>query len=203
MTNSYLQYFKPKVLIGLIVLITIIVFIANQHLSISISIFGVVTFILILISTKLWNKKLVKWMFWVDDFSGSYEGILSYQYIDNGEIKKGELKHVKVINQNGYRISVTSFTYKKDGTPSSQSENVGMFVKNTGDQKHFQLIYNYKNDGSTEQNFHPYWGTEVIKIIDNKDNKVLSGYYFTNRIPQTKGNFINMKWISNELNHKF
>jgi len=203
MKNDYLKYFKPNVLIGLIVSFSIGVFTINSYTTLSISIFAVIAFVLTSISTKFWNKKWINWMFWVDDISGCYEGILRYKYIDNDETKTGELKHVKIINQNGYRISVSSFTYKTDGTPSSQSENIGMFVKKTTDEKHFQLVYNYQNSGSTEQGFPPYWGTEVMKIINNDGEKMLSGSYFTNRDPQTKGDFINMKWVSNNLNHKF
>jgi hypothetical protein len=203
MKNDYLKYFKPSVLIGLVVFQTIGVITINTNLTISISIFTVVTFVLTTISTKLWNKKWIIWMFWVDDISGCYEGILRYKYIDDGEEKTGELKHVKIINQNGYRISITSFTFKTDGTPSSQSENIGVYVKKTTDERHFLLVYNYLNNGSTEQGFPPYWGTEIIKIMNVDGIKTLSGNYFTDRNPQTKGDFINMKWVNNDLNHKF
>lgn len=203
MKNDYLKYFKPSVLIGLVVFLSIGVITLKSNFAISISVFGVITFVLTMISTKLWNKKWINWMFWIDDISGCYEGILRYKYIDNGEQKTGELKHVKIINQNGYRISISSFTYKADGSPSSQSENTGIYVKTTGDEKHFQLVYNYLNNGSTEQGFSPYWGTEVVKIINNDGRKMLSGNYFTDRNPQTKGDFVNMKWVSNDLNHKF
>lgn len=203
MKNDYLKYFKPSVLIGLVVFLTIGVVTINTNFAISISIFAVITFVLTTISTKLWNKKWINWMFWIEDISGCYEGILRYKYIDNGQQKTGELKHVKIINQNGYRISISSFTYKTDDSPSSQSENIGVFVKKTGDEKHFQLVYNYLNNGSTEQGFPPYWGTEVVKVINDDGVKMLSGNYFTDRNPQTRGDFLEMTWVSNNLNHKF
>jgi len=80
-----------------------------------------------------------------------------------------------------------------------------MFVRKTNDEKHFELIYTYLNNGSTEQNFPPHYGTETIKIIIDDDNSIkkLSGGYFTNREPQTKGSFKEMKWTNNNLNHNF
>jgi hypothetical protein len=175
MKNDYLMYFKPSVLIGLVVSFTIGVIYININFEISIYVFAFITFVLTTISTKLWNKKCIKWMFWIDDISGCYEGILRYKYIDNDEEKTGELKHVKIINQNGYKISISSFTYKVDGSPSSQSESIGVYVKKTADEKHFQLVYNYLNNGSTEQGFPPYWGTEVVKVINANGVKILSG----------------------------
>ncbi len=203
MKNDYLKYFKPSVLIGLVIFLTIGVVTIKSYFAISISVFAIITLVLTTISSKLWNKKWINWMFWIDDISGCYEGILRYKYINNGEQKTGELKHVKIINQNGYRISISSFTYQHDGTSSSQSENIGVYVKKTGDEKHFQLVYNYLNNGDTEQGFPPYWGTEVVKVINSDGAKILSGNYFTNRNPQTKGSFVEMKWVSNDLNHKF
>jgi hypothetical protein len=175
MKNDYLMYFKPSVLIGLVVSFTIGVIYININFEISIYVFAFITFVLTTISTKLWNKKCIKWMFWIDDISGCYEGILRYKYIDNDEEKTGELKHVKIINQNGYKISISSFTYKVDGSPSSQSESIGVYVKKTADEKHFQLVYNYLNNGSTEQGFPPYLGTEVVKVINANGVKILSG----------------------------
>lgn len=155
MVNDYLKYFKPTVLVGLIVVLTTGLLAIKVHWGISLSIVGVISFLLTLVATKLWKNKWLNWMFWVDDLSGKYEGELRYNFLLNGVEKSGELKHVKVINQNGYRISVSSFTYKTDGSPSSFSENLGMYVERTRDEKHFRLLYNYLNEGSTEQGFPP------------------------------------------------
>jgi hypothetical protein len=141
----------------------------------------------------------------VDDFSGRYEGVLTYQYRDNeGNIQTGTLPHVKIINQNGHRITVSSFTIKPDGTKSSLSVNKGMHVEKTEDEQHYRLIYSYLNDGSKEQGFPQHYGTEVIKFLKRGKKKVLSGGYYTEREPfQTKGEFSELKWVSNDLNHEF
>ena len=112
------------------------------------------------------------------------------------------MKHIKLINQNGSRITVSSFTIKADGTKSSLSVNKGMYVEKTEDEQHFRLIYNYLNKGSTEQGFQPHYGTDNIKFIKKEDEKFLIGNYYTNRDPQTMGE-IELKWVSNDLNHEF
>lgn len=203
MKNSHLQYFKPRALILFVATLATVFYLLKSNLGLAFSTAGIISLLLFVITKYAWNIKPFCWMFWVEDISGRYEGILKYQYIDNGVKKEGELKHVKLINQSGYRISVSSFTIKDDGKPSSQSATLGLHVQKTEDEKHFQLIYNYQNTGSVEQIFPFHYGTEVIKIINNNGEKILTGNYFTNREPQTKGTFIDMKWINNDLNHNF
>lgn len=203
MKNDYLKYFKPSVLISLIALLAIGLYVLKSHILVGFSIISVIVFVLSLIATNLWKSKLFNWMFWVDDISGTYEGLLRYQVIIDGKVKNGELKHIKVINQNGYRISVSSFTYKTDGTPSSPSENIGMYIKKTTDEKHFELLFSYKNDGSREQNFPPHYGTDFLKVISNNGQKSITGRYYTEREPQTKGDYFEMNWVSDNQEHKF
>jgi len=205
MKHDYLKYYHSKVLIFLIAALLLIVLAAKYYWGVAISIFGAVSLMLIIIATYLWRYKPFIWLFWVDDFSGRYEGVLKYKYTDEGgNIKTGELLHVKLINQNGNRITVSSFTVKPDGEKSSLSVSKGMFVEKTTDGQHYQLIYNYLNDGSSDQGFPPHYGTEVIKFIKTKDKKVLSGRYYTEREPfQTKGEFSELKWVSNDLSHEF
>ncbi len=205
MKQDFLKYYKSSVLIFLIGILLFIVLTAKDYWSLSISVFSIVSTLLILITTYLWKYKPFIWLYWVDDFSGRYEGVLSFQYRDeSGKIKTGELKHVKLINQSGSRITVSSFTIKQDGTKSSLSVSKGMFVEKTEDEQHYRLIYNYLNNGSSEQGFPPHYGTEVIKFINKSDGKLLSGGYYTEREPfQTKGEFLELKWVSDDLNHEF
>jgi hypothetical protein len=205
MKQDYLKYYKSNVLISLIGILLFVVLSAKNYWNLSISVFGIVSTILILTSTYLWKYKPFIWLFNVDNFTGRYEGELQYQFRNkSGEIITGKLKHVKLINQNGSRITVSSFTIKADGTKSSLSVSKGMHVEKTEDEQHYRLIYNYLNDGSTEQGFSPHYGTEVIKFIKKGTEKILSGGYYTEREPfQTKGEFLELKWVSNDLNHEF
>jgi len=205
MEKDFFKYYKPGVLIILVIVIFVAVFLAKDYYGLSISIFGIVTLIISLTTKYLWKYKPFSWLFWIDDFSGRYEGVLQFQYQGkNGEIKKGKLNHVKIITQSGSQINISSFTKNPDGTLSSPSINKGMFVEPTQDGQHYNLIYNYLNNGSTEQGFPPHYGTEVIKFIKNGNNKKLSGYYFTNRTPfQTKGEFKDLNWVNNNKKHEF
>ncbi len=205
MEKDFFKYYKPNFLIGLVIVLFAVIFSAKQYFLLSISIFGIVTLLISLTTKYLWKYKPFCWLFWTDDFSGRYEGYLKYQYQDeNGAIKTGELYHIKIISQSGSLINVSSFTKKPDGTFSSPSINKGMFVDTTQDGQHYNLIYNYHNDGSTILGHPPHYGTEIVKFIKNGKDKKLSGCYFTNRMPfQTKGEFIDLKWVSNNKKHEF
>lgn len=204
MKNDYLNYFKPNVLIALIVFTTTGLLAIKIHWGIPLAMVAINMALLKIISTKLWSKKWINWMFWVDDVSGRYEGIIKYQYIMDGKTTSGTKKHVKIIAQNGFRLKVTSFTMEEDGYQSSPSSNIAMHIQKTQDDKHFELIYNYLNSGNTSIGFQPHYGTDYLKIItDQNGEQKLSGNYFTDRDPQTRGVYINMKKVSNDLFHEF
>lgn len=205
MQNNFFNYYKSKVLLTLISFLAIVFYLAKDHWELSIGITALISAFLVIISKNLWKFRPFKWLFWIDDFSGRYVGILKYQYVDkDGKKNTGEMKQIKTINQNGSRITVSSFTIKPDGTKSSLSVNKGMYVEKTEDEQHYRLIYNYLNDGSTEQGFSPHYGTEVIKFIRKDTGKFLSGHYYTGREPyQTKGELIEFKHVNNNLNHEF
>lgn len=205
MAQDYFKYYNSKTLPILVVGLFALLWLAKDYWLLSFSIFSALSILLMLISTYLWKYPPFKYLFWVDNFSGRYEGLLEYQYKDAaGNAVTGQLKHIKLVNQNGHRITISSFTIKDDGSRSSLSVNQGMHVEKTADENHFQLIYNYLNDGSPEQGFPPHNGTEVIKFIKRGKDKVLSGGYYTNREPfQTRGQYIDLKWVSNDLNHDF
>ncbi len=204
MKNSFFNYYKSSVLIMLICAFAIAMYLAKDHWKLSFTITGVITSLFIIISEYLWKFRPFKWLFWIDDFSGRYEGILRYQYIDeDGNKQSGERKHVKIINQNGSRISIASFTLKADESKSSPSYSKGMFVEPTEDGHHYRLVYNYLNEGNSQIGFHPHFGTDVLKFIKTGDSKKLTGNYYTNRNPQTRGDYRELKWVSSDLNHEF
>lgn len=203
MNNGFFKYYKSGVLITLIAFLAITIFLAKDYWRISISIISVISAFLIIIDKYLWKTKLFSWMFWVENFSGRYEGELEYEYRDeNCVLQKDLLKHVKIIHQSGSKISIFSFTIKKDGSPSSLSENKGMYVERMNGDKHYQFIYTYLNDGNTELTTH--YGTEIIKFIRKGKIKALTGRYFTERLPfTTKGVFINLNWVGDNQEHIF
>lgn len=200
-----LRYLKLEAIIGLVGILVIGVLLTKYYWGLSLAIMATIISILGFILKKLWNKRPFKWMFWVEDFSGEYRGKIRYKYVDkSGNVQTGELEHVKCIVQDGTKIVITSFTIKADGTKSSESVSKGVHVELTPDGSHFQLIYTYRNEGSTEQGFAPHYGTEVVKFIDRNGEKSLSGGYYTNREPfQTRGEFIDLKRTGNNNGHEF
>ncbi|MDN3643617.1 hypothetical protein QWY87_12945 [Lutimonas halocynthiae] len=205
MKQDFLKYYKSNFLVFLIGILLFIVISAKSHWNLSISIFSIVTTFLVTITNYLWKYKPFKWLFTFDDFSGRYEGILRYQYKnESGELITDDLRHIKIIKQNGSGISVSSFTYGSNGTKSSESVNKGMHIEKTKDEQHHILIYNFLNDGNQNKSFPPHYGTDVLKFIKNGNMKLLSGRYFTERYPfQTRGEYIKLQWVSNNLNHDF
>jgi len=204
MKNNFFIYFRPNILVSLIAIFGIVLYMAKSHLQLSFAISGSISMALIIISNYLWNVKPFKWLFWIEDFSGRYEGILKYSYVDeNGIHQSGERKHIKRITQKGNLISIASFTLKEDGTKSSPSYSKGLFVEQTEDGQHYRIIYQYLNEGNQQHDFHPHFGTDVLKFIKDGNKKILSGQYYTNRIPQTRGEYIDLKWVSNNQKDDF
>ena len=205
MENSYLKYYKPQVLIGLVIYLVLTIIWAKDNLGLSLSASSVVSLVLVLNEKYLWKYKLFSWMFWTDNFTGRYEGELEYNYRDaTCNVLTGKLKHVKIISQTGGSICIHSFTIRADGTKSSLSVNKGMHVEKTADGKHYDLIYNYLNDGNPILGLNTHYGTDIIKFIKNGNSKKLSGRYYTDRLPnQTRGEYIDLKWVSDNLEHEF
>lgn len=209
MKNNYFKFYKPNFLIYLILLVSISIILINKllvvHWGISISIIGFTSFLLLLIDKFLWKYKPFSWFFWVQDFSGNYEGELEYQYIDeNCEKRIGVLKHIKKIHQTGSNITINSFTIKPNGEESSLSTNNTEVSVIKEEDDTFKLVYSYLNDGNQQESLNMHYGTEVIKFINDNGKQSLSGYYYTNRLPfQTKGKFKNLKYINNNLKHEF
>jgi hypothetical protein len=91
-----------------------------------------------------------------------------------------------------------------DGTKSSLSINKGVFIEKTPDGLHYQLVYSYLNNGSNmNRKLSAHFGTDILKFIKRSNGKELSGNYYTNREPQTKGTYLELKWINKDLSHEF
>jgi SMODS-associating 2TM, beta-strand rich effector domain len=205
MKSNFLQYYKPEVLIGLIVTLAIGLFLTKEIWQLQFGIIGSITTLLVFINKYLWKYKPFTWMYWIEDFSGRYEGELEYQYRnEKGAFETGRLKYIKIIKQSGSCISVTSFTIDAQNKKSSESKNIGMYVGKEEDE-HFRIIFNYRNEGNPMLSFPPHYGTNIIKFIRKENGeKHLSGRYFTERQPfQTKGQFIDLKKVNNNLIHDF
>jgi hypothetical protein len=205
MAQDYFKYYKSKFLIILIVYITTLVLWMKNHWGIALSSTTVIGGLIWLIDKYLWKYKPFIWLFTIDNFSGRYEGVIKFDFIDNDGIhQSGEMKHIKLVHQTGSTISVHSFTIGMDGTKSSLSINKGVFIEKTPDGLHYQLVYSYLNNGSNmNRKLSAHFGTDILKFIKRSNGKELSGNYYTNREPQTKGTYLELKWINKDLSHEF
>ncbi len=198
MDNNFLRFYKPKILIYLIVGLGIVIFLGSFIISNEISFiaFSAVIGILYLIDKFLWRYRPFKWLLRIPDFSGSYEGLLRYEYRDeNCNIHSDELRHKKEIIQTGSSLLIKSYTYKKNGELSSPSTSLDVVVQDEKDGS-FKLIYSYLNEGRPNQGFPLHYGTETVIFSETNGVKNLEGDYYTNRVPiQTRGEFLNLKQI--------
>ena len=53
--------------------------------------------------------------------------------------------------------------------------------------KHLYFYYHNRGSNESGDTLDPHDGMNVLEIHENSDDIRLSGYYFTNRNPQTKG----------------
>lgn len=206
MEKFNLRYMRPSAFIFICVILGSSLLAANKyinsHWQISVSVFAVIGSLFAIINTYFWNKTPFKWMYSVPDFSGRYEGTLCYEFRNEKcEVVKEKMDHTKVIAQNGSDIVINSWVKKSDGSISSQSTSIEASILKERDGS-FSLIYNYRNEGCSDQGFSPFYGTEVLRLIENEDGKHLVGKYYTERMPfQTKGK-IDLKFTSKKLYHE-
>jgi hypothetical protein len=199
------QYYHTSVLIAIIFFSGSGLAYFKENIGYQFSIISAIGILLNIINKFLWKYPLFIKLFWIKDFSGRYEGELEYEYRDeNCEVLKGKLKHIKIISQTGGKITVYSITISDENVKSSVSQSLGVHVELTQDDIHYNLIYSYRNEGNNELKFPPHYGTDIIKFIKRGNDKFLEGKYFTERLPfQSKGHYLNLKWVSDNLEHDF
>lgn len=206
MEKFNLRYLKPNAVILICVLLGVSLFAANKfinsHWGVSISVFAVIGGLFGFVNSYLWNVRPFKWMYFVPDFSGRYEGTLLYEFRNEKcEVVSDTLQHIKVIIQNGSDVVINSWTKKKDGTMSSKSTSIEASIVKEKDGT-FSIIFNYLNEGNFELGFAPHYGTEILRLVENGEGKHLVGKYYTERLPyQTKGK-IDLRFKNNELYHE-
>ncbi|MGZ3862493.1 MAG: Cap15 family cyclic dinucleotide receptor domain-containing protein [Bacteroidia bacterium] len=206
MENLNFRYVKAQALIVIVAIFAAALFAVNKwvsnHWGVSFSVFAILGFLFGIINSYLWNIRPCAWMYNVPDFTGRYEGTLKYEYRDEKcELRSDTLEHVKVIKQNGSNVVVRSFTKKKDGSFSSESISKEASIIKEPDGS-YSLLYNYLNEGDSEQGFSPHYGTETLKLIIKVEGKYLIGRYYTERLPHgTKGK-IDVKFKNKDLTHE-
>lgn len=210
--KNYFIYYKPKATIFVISIIAVYGYIIiDSKLAFITAIFLFVS-LLEIIDNFLWKYPPFCWMFTVRNFSGTYKGKQVSSRVariskipdSNNMICKVLEKSLGIniiIYQTGSKIHMHSFYYDSRGRKSSKSESKNVMITKSVDGQHFTLTYNYGDIGVLKKGGHH--GTTILKLIKKEDETFIEGGYYTNRNPQTRGEFVSLKRVSRETNHPF
>lgn len=202
MTDARFRYLKPQGLIAFITLLAIGIYLANKFLStraeFTISILGIIMGMLLVVDQYLWKYPPFKWLYWIPNVSGRYEGVINYK---NPFTQAPDRKQcILEVFQTGSKLKVKCyFQHEHMHEPSESKSLVESIIKNEDDT--FSLVFTYQNEGIQSEG-QSHYGTNILKFINNKNGKFLKGYYYTNREPQTKG-VMEVKHQSDKLKNDF
>ena len=131
----------------------------------------------------LWKFPVFSMLNTIPNLNGYYEGEIKYCFKGQDDTKKCEL----IIKQTCSNIKIDC-TFNKDKERMTKSVSTEAFIKTDeiGDQF---LYFYYHNPGSclNGDTLDSHDGMNVLRILKDKKQIKLDGYYFTNRNPQTKG----------------
>lgn len=200
MTKNYFIYYNgPKIIITILLLGTLINQLVPSITELLKFFFNVdyLTFpstavilgiIITLIDKYLWNKFPFKYLYEVKDIRGRYEGNISFKHYLTGEVEQRDC--AIEIRQTGSSLQIR--TYFKDCTQST-SCSINKDLKLTIEDNHYTIFMSYHNLGNSVLHIPEHHGTNILDY--SLDDKTLTGKYYTDKEPQTKGimtlNFIN------------
>lgn len=213
MEKDYFKYYKPKILLILIIILSIIYsallhFVTdyvNSFLSKPYVFFPTVS-ALIIFTLALFDKygiktALLKKMFWVKDISGRYEGKIKYKHFKTGIVE--EKPCFLEIEQSSSKILIQTyfdFKYSKESEKTTSKSLVTIIVSDEFDNQ--KLVFTYHNSGNPVKDLQPSNGTNILSIIEREKDIFLEGVYYTDKTPQTKGE-MKIKLISKQLKKEF
>lgn len=211
MKNNFFRYYKPDIIIGFIILVgtifgimlTFIIKSVNsiadvsyyQYPSASVAV-GLFVF---LIDWKLWKVSPFKYLFLIPNLNGRYLGHIKYDDPENDN-KETMKKCVLEIAQTGSSIKVNCYFHKEGEKEKTPSQSIFETITKNDDGS-FTLVFTYRNHGLPGK-FQEHSGTNILKYFENDEGRFLKGVYYTNRIPQTRGE-MEVKFITNNLKHDF
>jgi hypothetical protein len=138
-------------------------------------------FTLYLYNEYFWEHPCGKFLICVPNLKGVYEGKIKY-------FRDGQENHKNVtlrVEQNASTIRVIG-NFFKEGESDTSSESRDAFFDKNNKKK---LIVYYESEGShvNPGNLSKHDGLAVLNVVEERGETTLSGTYFTNREPQTKG----------------
>lgn len=140
----------------------------------------------------LWKYPVLRILVKVPDLSGRYEGRIVFTF----DGVKGEKECAIEIYQSASELKISMFNQQYGGEEQTSSKSVIEEV--VLDNGNYELWFAYRNSGNPNTSLDPHDGLNVLKVLETKKKKkrLLKGFYFTNRIKQTRGE-IEVRYKSN------
>lgn len=206
MEKDYLKYYRPGAIVPFILITgTIISAVVPQIVASIVDGFGfnyyqfpsttILLGLLILgIDKFLWKYKPFKWLLWIEDVSGRYEGEITFNSYLDGTIENRSF--ALEIEQTGSLIKLkTYFNAISGDTSESESKLISLRKDEFG---HMTIFMNYHNKGNSVLEIPEHYGTNILELFDG----TIKGKYYTNKNPQTCG-IMSAKFVGKELKKRY
>ncbi|MEI7491301.1 MAG: hypothetical protein WCK92_07880 [Bacteroidota bacterium] len=191
------KYYKTTYLITVVILLAglldwsigtfLIPLLKNNHLEYLIRIpsnAAIIGGLLILYDQFLWKCPIFSFLVSVPDMNGRYTGNIHYRWKNEAQSKDCVVE----INQTASKIHVRSF-FNNENRQRTESRSFIETIEK-GDDGNYSIYLFYSNGGSkTDGKLDTHEGANMLKYLPKttKTRSKLTGYYFTNRQKQTKG----------------
>jgi hypothetical protein len=206
MEKDYFKYYKPAAIIPFILIIgTVLSLLVSRLVSLVIDTTNLnyyqfpsttilIGLIIYVIDKFLWKYKPFKWLFWIENISGRYEGeIIFNNYLDGSKENRSLALEIE---QTGSLIKLnTYFNSNTEDTSQSESKQISLRKDDFGN---LSIFMNYHNKGNSVSNIPEHYGTNILEFFQG----TLKGKYYTNKNPQTNG-LMRAVFKSNELKKRF
>jgi hypothetical protein len=211
--KNYFVYYKTQAIIGLIIGTSFFVFVLRKNDFIAPIIALILILFLEIVDTTLWRYAPFSFMFTVEDFSGVYKGKKVDEFtkrINNSEnetsigskVYKDTYDFTMKIYQTGSKISIHSFSYKRDKDKIHESKSDRIIITKLENNEDYDFIYHFKDVGIPKNG--RYSGTVNLNVQRTENDEfVMDGAFYTNRNPQTRGSFIELKKLGEGLPNPF
>ena len=213
MRKDYFRYYKPGMLISVILILSFLSGWTITFLSQIIdkipecsdfkppTVSAIIMGIFVILDKYGLKTPLIKKLFWVSNISGRYEGEIKYK---NPITQEEETKPCAVeIKQTASFVKVKSYFEFNNENNKEKTESFSLVSSIIEDEDGSQeLVFTYYNKG--KRGLAPSNGTNILKILKQKDGKtILDGVYYTDREPnQTKGE-MRVEYKSNKLKNEY
>lgn len=158
---------------------------------------AIIATLLVLYDKHLWRYPILKKLVHVPDLNGRYTGCIQYEW--DGKTEK--MESVVEVIQTASSIQIHTY-FNSEKHENTHSKSLVEDIKFENGQ--YSIYFFYFNSGTTINNhLDCHQGANHLKVIlDDKGlPKKLTGNYFTNRNPQTRGK-IEVNFNSRKIKHE-